>query len=256
MPTLKVLIINSYAVHGTASLKAATAILGSRALPVPSVMLNGLTNMPYVQKQPTPFKELLEGTFRLIVHRNQKVILCIGYLGNPDQVDLILEMIAQYRDYIQTIITDPISGDHGHSYVPEDIIRRWPELVRISDFTFPNLTELRLLTGYPPNDSQSPDVYLESFEKLFPATRLVVTSIAPDTTSIGILYRHRHQSFRYNHQELPQHFGGTGDAFVSYFILFYFFDRSGVENALRDAAEKIHERILYSIRAASDELLV
>jgi len=256
MTNLKVLVINSYAIHGTASLKAATAILGSRVLPVPSVMLNGLTNMPYVQKQSVPFKELLEGTFKLIVHRNQKIVLYIGYLGNPDQVDLILKVTAQYRDYIQTIITDPISGDHGRSYVSEGIIRRWPELVRISDLTFPNLTELKLLTGYPANDDQSSDVYLKYFKNLFPSTRLVVTSMTSDTTNIGVLYQYQDRKFRYNHSLLPQNFGGTGDAFVSYFILFYFFDRSGVENALRDAAEKIHERILYSIRAASDELLV
>jgi len=256
MSIVKVLAINSFAVHGTASLKATISILGSKILPVPSVMLNGLTNMPFVQRHTPAFRELLEGTFKLVVHRNQKVILYIGYLGSSDQVDIILDLIGVYREYIQLILTDPISGDHGRTYVPDEIIMRWPDLIRISDFVFPNLTELKLITGYAAIDDQNIDVYLESFQKQFPTTGLIVTSITSDETKIGILLRHAQKKFQYSHQLLPQSFGGTGDTFLSYFILYYFFDALSIENAVRSAAEKTLERILFSIQEGADELLV
>src|SRR5690606_24573830 len=99
MKQTKILAINSFAVHGMASLKTIISILGSKVLPVPSVVLNGLTNMPHVQKHLLPFRELLEGSFKLVAERKQQVILYVGYLGSPDQVDVILDMIRHYRSH-------------------------------------------------------------------------------------------------------------------------------------------------------------
>lgn len=212
--------------------------------------------MPFVQKHIPAFEELLEGTFKLIVHRNQKIILYIGYLGSAQQADIILRLVATYRDYIQLILTDPISGDHGRTYVPEEIIAKWPELIRISDFVFPNLTELKLITGHAASDEQNLETYLDVFKTLFPKTGLIVTSITSDTTNIGVMLRHEERKFQYSHPLLSQSFGGTGDAFLSYFILYHFYDSLSIENALRSASEKILERIAFSIQEKADELLV
>ena len=133
MKNLKVLAVNSLPVHGMAGLKAAISILGQRVLPVPTVLLNGLTNMPEVKKQFSNFEELLHGTFKLVEHRNLRVILSIGYLGLPSQVDVILEVLERYKKSIHLVFTDPVSGDHDKVYVPNEIIIRWPELVAKSD---------------------------------------------------------------------------------------------------------------------------
>lgn len=256
MKNIKVLAINSFAVHGTASLKATTSILGSKVLPVPSVILNGLTNMPHVQKYGLAFAELLEGTFKLVVHRNQKLIVYIGYLGAVEQVDVILDLLEIYRDNIQLILTDPICGDHGRTYVAAEVISRWPDLIRISDFAFPNLTELKLITNHPASDSQDIEIYLEEFRNLFPDTGLITTSISFDAAETGVILRRGARRFHYSHELLSKSFGGTGDAFVTYFILYYVYHTMSLENALRSAAEKVKERISISIQEDADELLV
>ena len=154
MKTPYILAISSFAVHGTASLKTFITILGEKILPVPSLVLNGLTNMALVKKLDIPFKELLEGTFELAVNRDLDLILYIGYLGKAEHADVILEMIDTYRSHIKMIITDPVCGDHGRAYVPEEVIAKWPSIIGISDMVFPNITELKILTGHQPGDNR------------------------------------------------------------------------------------------------------
>ena len=157
------LVISSFAVHGTASLKTFISILGERILPVPTLILNGLTNMTLVKKLDIPFKELLQSTFDLAIARDLDLILYIGYLGKAEQADVILEMISIYNSHIKTIITDPVCGDHGRTYVPEDIIAQWPRIIGVSDLVFPNLTEIKILTGHQPDDNDDTGVYVKQF---------------------------------------------------------------------------------------------
>jgi len=156
-----ILAVSSFAVHGTASLKTFITVLGEKILPVPSLLLNGLTNMSLVKKFETPFKELLKGTFELAADRNLELILYIGYLGKAEQADIILEMASIYRDRIKTIITDPVCGDHGRKYVPDDVIARWPDIIRQSDLVFPNQTELKIVTGNAPDANMETGALIE-----------------------------------------------------------------------------------------------
>jgi pyridoxal/pyridoxine/pyridoxamine kinase len=249
------LAIGSFAVHGTASLKTFITFLGEKILPVPSLLLNGLTNMSLVKKFEPPFHDLLKGTFELATSRNLDLILYIGYLGNASQADTILEMIATYRSAIKTIIADPVCGDHGRSYVPEDVIQQWPKIISKSDMAFPNITELKILTGHHPQDSQSLDEYVARFSNLFPTTRLIVTSVKSSAGSIGIEL-HGENPFLYYLPILQKDFGGTGDALVSQFILNHFYFRHSVNDALRLATDKTHCFIEHSIEKGSDDLIL
>ena len=247
------LAISSFAVHGTASLKTFITLLGERVLPVPSLLLNGLTNMSLVKKFDTPFKELLQGTFELAVKRDLDLILYIGYLGKAEQVDTILEMIGTYRDHITTIITDPVSGDHGRAYVPEDVIARWRDIISVSDMAFPNLTEIKLLTGFSPNDNEAVAVYADRFKELFPQTQLIITSITTGEDNIGFGVFGK-ESFAYFHKVLPKNFGGSGDAFLALFILNRFYKQMDFNTALKLAADQTYQLIKTTIDNGSDDL--
>ena len=152
MKTPHILAISSFAVHGTASLKTFITILGEKILPVPSLMLNGLTNMALVKKLDIHFKELLESSFDLAINRGLDIILYIGYLGKAEHADIILEMVGTYRSHIKMIITDPVCGDHGRAYVPAEVIAKWPGIIDVSDIVFPNITEIKILTGHQAAD--------------------------------------------------------------------------------------------------------
>jgi len=249
------LAISSFAVHGTASLKTFITILGEKVLPVPSLLLNGLTNMSLVKKLDIPFKELLQSSFDLAVSRDMDLILYIGYLGNAEQADIILEMINTYRTHIKTIITDPVCGDHGRVYVPDEVIAQWPHIINLSDMVFPNLTEIKILTGNKPDDNEDAGIYTEQFKELFPKTQLVVTSIKTGEESIGFQY-HGEEPFSYSHKLLPKNFGGSGDAFLALFILNHFYKKLSIDAALKLAADQTYQIIKNSIDKGSDDLVL
>jgi pyridoxal/pyridoxine/pyridoxamine kinase len=249
-----VLAISSFAVHGTASLKTFITFFGEKILPVPSLVLNGLTNMALVKKVELPFAELLRSVFDLAANRELELILYIGYLGNGEQAAIISDMIGNYRNLIKTIITDPVCGDHGRVYVPQDVIDQWPELIRQSDFVFPNVTELKVLTGHQPDDDQAPELYIQEFKERFPKPQLVVTSVK---SAIGIgLESFGDEPFSYHHPALSRNYGGSGDAFLSLFILHHFYGNLSINHALKKAAEQTYHILKNSIEKGSDDIIL
>jgi pyridoxine kinase len=250
-----VLAISSYAVHGTASLKTLITLLGDKILPVPSIMLNGLTNMQLVRKFETPFAELLTGTFELAENRGLELILYIGYLGKADQADIILTLLGTYKSLIKTVIIDPVCGDHGRKYVPDEVIAQWPKLIRIADLAFPNLTELKILTGNKPDDSLTTEPYAEQFARLYPKTKLVLTSVTPTPDTIGIAV-YGDEAYNYALNLLPKNYGGSGDAFLSLFILNHYYKNLTFNDALKLAADQTYQMIKNSIEKGSDDLLL
>jgi len=251
---LYVLAVGSFAVHGTASLKTFIAILGEKVLPVPSLILNGLTNMSLVKKFDPPFRELLQSTLDLAVSRDLELILYIGYLGKDEQANIILQMIEAYSDIIKTILTDPVCGDHGRTYVPQAVIDHWPPIIRHSDIVFPNITELRLLTGNAPDGADIVLDFAEQFTSLYPSTTLVVTSVV-EGSAIGF-QTFTNQSLKYLHQLLPRNYGGSGDAFVALFILNHFYRGQPFNEALRQAADQTYSFIKNSIELGADDLVL
>jgi len=252
--------ISSFAVHGVASLKAFISVLGERILPVPSLLLNGLTNLAQVRKFDPPFEELLTTAFDLVVSREIEVILYIGYLGHAAQVDIILNVIEKYRANIKRIITDPVCGDHGRLYVSKEIIESWPQLIRKSNIVFPNLTELKLLTGHDGEDKQPVSIYISEFKSLFPETKLVVTSVENSKAEargsrIGVEYHGGHQ-FSYFHTKLSRSYSGSGDVFLAHYILTHYYSHVPIHEALKMAADITYRIIEKSIGQGSDDLLV
>jgi len=249
-----VLAIGSFAVHGTASLKTFITILGEKILPVPSLLLNGLTNMSLVKKFETPFRDLLLSSFELAANRDLELILYIGYLGNAAQPEIILEIIDTFRGNIKTIITDPVCGDHGRIYVSPGVIDGWPAIIQRSDIVFPNLTELKLLAGFDLTDDQPFSIYAGQFQKLYPLAKLVLTSAVKDEQT-GIVSFDK-DPFEYWHELLPKSFGGSGDVFVALFILNHFYRGNSFNEALKLAADQTHRIIENSIKQHSDHLVL
>jgi len=251
----KVLAIHSFAIHGTASMKVMLSILGSYVLPVPSLILTGLTNIPGHVKTPVELDKLLRGSLQLARDSQQKLIFYIGYLGSESQADVILSAIESYRDIIHTIVVDPVSGDHGRTYVPPEVVAVWPRLLAVADWAFPNYTEIQLLSGVEPKDLVAPDVYLRAFEERFPRLSFLVTSM-PDQAEMGVYMYHEGQGAIFRHERLSRFFGGTGDVFGSLFIKHYFLGDETLEFSVKYAAEGTFEVIQRSIVAQSSELLV
>jgi len=254
--TPHILAISSFAVHGTASLKTFIKVLGSHILPVPSLMLNGLTNMAAVKKFAMPLAELLESTLELAVLRQQQLIFYTGYLGNAEQVEVVVSMIEKYRDIISMVITDPVCGDHGRTYVPSEIVAAWPKIIKLSDIVFPNITELKLITGHMADGTESTSFYVDRFKQLYPGVKLMLSSYATAENETGIQLHNNESVFEYGLPMLPQNFGGSGDLLLSLFIKHHFINNALMEDALMMATIQTHQTIKHSIAKGSDELLL
>lgn len=242
---MKVLVIHSYAIHGTASLKAILGILGSEVLPVPSLMLTGLTNMDGIRRFQLPFEELLRGTLDLVRQQQQQVLLYVGYLGSVAQVALIKELIETYRQEIVQVLVDPVTGDQGRIYVPDDIVEAWPDLLAIADWALPNRTEAQLYgTGELAPDLSENEI-MEAFHDRFPNASFLVTSLSTQPSMrIGLFHKGSQQML--THQGVDKHFGGTGDVFAAHFIQHHW--QMGLTAA--ESAEKAAQATLATIQVS------
>ncbi|RMG19590.1 MAG: hypothetical protein D6730_21270 [Bacteroidetes bacterium] len=234
---LKILAIHSLATHGVASMKTVLSILGSRVLPVPSLYLTGLTNIPGHQKFSLPFEAMLRGSLELCRQAGDRLLLYVGYLGDEQQAAQLLACIQEYSELIDHILVDPVSGDHGKLYVPAEVLASWPALLEQAAWALPNYTELQLLSGLPPGQNRAPEEYVQAFHNRFPHLSFVVTSF-PFSAQQGIYLLHRGQSFCWQHEQLELNFGGTGDVFAATFIQQHWLRQQDAQQAVKAAAAR------------------
>ena len=250
------LAIGSYAVHGVASLKTFIKILGSSILPVPSLVLSGLTNIAGIKKFELPFAELLENTLELAALRKQQLIFYTGYLGSAEQAEVVASMIKKYGSIIKTVITDPVCGDNGRAYVSPEVINHWAEIIRLSDIVTPNITELKLITGHAADAGEPALFYVEAFKNLYPDTQLLLSSYAANNEQTGVQLHKGSLLFEFSLPLLPQSFGGSGDLLLALFIRGHFFNHLSIEDALRSATNLTYRIIKFSIANGSNDLLL
>lgn len=251
---MKVLVVHSFAVHGTASLKAFLSLLGTRVLPVPSLTLTGLTNLPGHRKVPLDFETLLAGSLELARHRQERLLLYLGYLGEAAQVETIRRLYHAYRDQIEALIVDPVSGDHGRTYVPGPVTEAWPSLLALADWALPNYHELCLYAGQP--SDTPPEAVAEAFCQRFPQLRLLCTSFPGPEGQLGLHLRGPGLAHTHYHEALTPHYGGTGDVFAAYFVYQHFFQGQAAPTALQDAAAATVAIMRLSIAAGSPDLIL
>ncbi len=250
---LKILSVHSMATHGTASMKVAISLLGSRILPVPSIYLTGLTNIPGFQKFALPFEAMLVGSLELARKRGQKLLLYIGYLANATQAETLSSAIKEYRDIIQHILIDPVSGDHGKIYVAEEVISVWPMLLKQADWALPNYTELQLFSGLAPD--RSIEAHVNAFQQSFPNLSFIATSI-PFDEDIGLHLYHEGEDWQFSHEKLTHNYGGTGDVFAISFIEAFWLNGLSAKEAVKEGANRCLKLIRKAKDQKADQLIV
>jgi len=233
----KILLVHSMATHGTASMKAMMSILGTSVLPVPSLLLTGLTNVGGHVKVSVDLERMLNGSLEIARNQGEKLILYVGYLGNEDQAHIILRALSTYKDVIEQFWVDPVSGDHGRLYVPTEYVDMWPLLLQQADWAFPNLTELKLYGGYGLGGNVGHEEVIKGFRRKFPDICFVGTSLQ-NGNKVGLVLWDGEEEFLHKHELLSPNFGGTGDVFAAYFSLKFLIKRSPAKESLIWAANQ------------------
>ena len=75
MGKIKILAVSSLPAHRNAGLKAQLSVLKNDILPVPTVILSGVTSFSKVYKQTIDLQPLLEATMELCLEQNQSFVL-------------------------------------------------------------------------------------------------------------------------------------------------------------------------------------
>ncbi len=144
-----------------------------------------------------------------------------GYLGSPEQIDLVLEIFRDFGDKKLKFV-DPAMGDNGVLYTGFDLAfaRKMAKLCAKADIIVPNLTEACFMLGKPYIGSGYSREYIEDI--LISLTNLgaraaVLTGVGFEEDELGCCgYDSKTGKFFYDSNEkISQSFHGTGDVFAS-----------------------------------------
>ncbi|MEG2857909.1 MAG: bifunctional hydroxymethylpyrimidine kinase/phosphomethylpyrimidine kinase, partial [Clostridia bacterium] len=74
-----------------------------------------------------------------------------GFLGNAQQIEIILDFIDKFKSEKTLLFVDPVMGDNGDIYATYDknLCSEMRRLVARADIITPNLTEACILAGVP-----------------------------------------------------------------------------------------------------------
>jgi pyridoxine kinase len=253
----KIAVINDLSGYGRCSLTVVIPILSAlkiQCCPVPTSILSNHTGFPtyffddYTEKMP----QYIEQWKKLKLSFDG---IYSGFLGSEAQIQIVIDMIKEFRTKESVVIIDPIMGDHGkayQTYTPE-MCNRMKELVGYGNIVTPNLTEACILTGREyPKDGFKRGILGEmaaEIQSLGPES-VVITGVKEGgfVTNVVLEKDGKPQFLRTRHvgNERP----GTGDVFSS-IVAAYAVRGVPLRDGVRKAANFVKECIL-----KSDELNV
>lgn len=146
-----------------------------------------------------------------------------GFLGSPEQCQIVSGMIDAFADGDPLIVVDPVMGDRGRFYpsISPEMAQEMRELVKKADVVTPNLTELFLLLNEPYREDLSPETLDALIIRLSGCgpERIVVTSApsrTPGAVDCRVFDRGRFTSVTKPLLKLA--YQGTGDLYAAVMV--------------------------------------
>lgn len=179
-----------------------------------------------------------------------------GFLGAPEQVDLIRELYAMYPSALRVV--DPVMADHGKvypTYTPE-LCAAMAELAAGADILTPNLTEAAIILGEPIGDDWAgTDISDEE------AHRIVAALVAKGAKHVVLKGIQREgenvirnfvggidcETHELSNEYLPYMLHGTGDVYASCLLAAIMAGRT-LEEAVRFAGDFTHDAMIVSAK--------
>ena len=216
----RVLSIQSFACVGQMALGAALPVIsamGVECVPLPTAVLSSHTAFQHVHfhdltAQMRPILDMWE-------RENQKFdVICTGYLGSVEQIDIVSEIIGRFGGEGVTVIVDPVMGDGGKLYsrFTAEFVAAMRRLVCRADVVLPNLTEAAALLDVPYCEQPEIEPLARALTELG-AKRVVITGVHAGENQLGAAgYDSASGVFSQTLSEkLPGSYFGTGDIFAA-----------------------------------------
>lgn len=221
----RVVAVHDLSGAGRVSLMAVIPILstmGIQVCPLPTAVLSSHTQYPHFT-----FLDLTE-EMKKIIDTWEKLDMKFdtfytGYLGSPQQVNIVEEFIKKFRRPQDMVVVDPVLGDNGSLYkgITEEMVTEMRKLIKYADVITPNMTEVFNLLGMEYRSEvtvQEMKSYLKELSDAGPD--IVIATSVPEadsthTTSVYAYNRHGNRYWKVTCPYLPAHYPGTGDTFTS-----------------------------------------
>lgn len=149
----KIAAVHDLSGAGRVSLTVVIPILSSmgfQVCPLPTAVLSSHTQYPHFS-----FLDLTDEMPKIINEWKQLKIqfnaIYTGYLGSPQQIQIVSRFIDDFRQPDSLVMIDPVLGDNGKLYAnfDEQMIMEMRHLIRKADVITPNMTELFYLLDKP-----------------------------------------------------------------------------------------------------------
>lgn len=250
--TPSVLSILSHVVHGYVGNRSAAFTFQYRGWDADIINTTNFSNHPgFGQLQGTKadagsIANLFKG-LAAIVDLKKYDVISVGYCPSGEVMKTIYAniepiVLGDSGDQRPALVVDPVLGDNGRLYVPEEIVMVHREFLRRGHVTLttPNQFELELLTGLRITDLRSAKVALEKFHADYNVPFIVLSSftVEDDMYSVGFA---EGQVFYLPIEKIECSFNGCGDIFAA-ILTHEFFHNNCKLNAtvLGSALYKIH----------------
>lgn len=253
----KIAVINDLSGYGRCSLTVVIPILSAlkiQCCPVPTSILSNHTGFStyffddYTDKMP----QYIEQWKKLKLSFDG---IYSGFLGSEAQIQIVIDMIKEFRTEETLVIIDPIMGDHGkayQTYTPE-MCNRMKELVGYGNIVTPNLTEACILTGREYREEGFKRGVLSrmasEIQSLGPES-VVITGVKEGSFVTNVVLEKNGEPHFIRTRHVGNERPGTGDVFSS-IIAAYAVRGVPIRDGVRKAANFVKECIL-----KSDELNV
>lgn len=146
-----------------------------------------------------------------------------GYLGSPEQVQIVSDFIDDFREPDNFVVVDPVLGDSGRLYAgfSQNFVHKMKRLCAKADYIIPNMTEVSFLLGIPYTENYDEYYVKEALRRLadLGCKTPVLTGVRFDMEKQGAAaYDTQSDTFYFSFgRNINSSFHGTGDIFSSVF---------------------------------------
>ena len=144
-----------------------------------------------------------------------------GYLGTEEEIDMVLDLIRDFKRPETLVFIDPVMGDHGKLYAAfnEHYAAKNAALCAAADMIVPNITEACFMTGAPYREEYD-EVYVKDLLQRLAdlgAGTVMLTGVSLSEGKTGVMGYDTagKEYFSYQNDLVPAAYHGTGDLFSS-----------------------------------------
>lgn len=140
-----------------------------------------------------------------------------GYLGNEEQIKLVMDFIKSFNHKETFIVIDPAMADNGKLYPGFDnkFVLKMKELCSYGDIIVPNLTEACLILGREYKQNFTVKEIEEMMYELSKISKIVVVTDITIGNKIGVMCYNGENFYSYMRKKIPGKYHGGGDVFAS-----------------------------------------